>query len=71
MVDCRETLDATRTVGLTPHVVEKDHVPDWSLSGTHWQSDFAGHWIFKGAICLKFRKWVDILHSKSRRAMAA
>lgn len=53
MIDRREILDAASTLGLNPHVVEKDIVLGWVLAGIYHHEDLTDHWIFKGGTCLK------------------
>ncbi len=40
-------------LGLNPHVVEKDYVLGWILSGIYRHDALAESWIFKGGTCLK------------------
>ncbi len=53
MIDRREILDIAGTLGLLPHVVEKDYVLGWVLSGIYQHAALAENWIFKGGTCLK------------------
>ena len=53
MIDRREILDMAGTLGLLPHVVEKDYVLGWVLAGIYRQTALAERWIFKGGTCLK------------------
>ena len=53
MIDRREILDMADTLGLLPHVVEKDYVLGWVLAGIYRQTALAESWIFKGGTCLK------------------
>lgn len=53
MIDKREILDTATTVGLNPHVVEKDYVLGWLLWGIYNHDALADSWIFKGGTCLK------------------
>jgi len=53
MIDRREIIDAASTLGLNPHVVEKDLVLGWVLAGIYQHEALAAHWIFKGGTCLK------------------
>ncbi len=53
MIDRREILDIAGTLGLLPHVVEKDYVLGWILAGIYQQTALAKNWIFKGGTCLK------------------
>ena len=53
MIDRREILDIASTLGLLPHVVEKDYVLGWVLAGIYQQAAFVENWIFKGGTCLK------------------
>ena len=40
MIDRREILDTAGTLGLLPHVVEKDYVLGWILAGIAWCTVF-------------------------------
>ena len=53
MIDRREILDIAHTLGLLPHVVEKDYVLGWVLAGIYQHAALAENWIFKGGTCLK------------------
>lgn len=53
MIDRREILDTAGTLGLLPHVVEKDYVLGWVLAGIYQHAALAENWIFKGGTCLK------------------
>jgi predicted nucleotidyltransferase component of viral defense system len=53
MIDRREIIDMATTLGLTPHVIEKDYVLGWMLSGIYRHKALAKNWIFKGGTCLK------------------
>ncbi len=53
MIDRREIIDAATALGLNPHVVEKDYVLGWMLSGIYRHKALAENWIFKGGTCLK------------------
>ena len=53
MIGRREILDAAGTLGLLPHVVEKDDVPGWVLAGIYRRKPLAESRIFKGGTCLK------------------
>ena len=53
MIDRREILDIAGTLGLLPHVVEKDYVLGWVLAGIYQHAAIAENWIFKGGTCLK------------------
>lgn len=53
MIDKREIIDAASTLGLHPHVVEKDYVLGWLLWGISNHEALSGNWVFKGGTCLK------------------
>ena len=53
MIGKREILDVAATVGLNPHVVEKDYALGWTLAGIFAHPDLAESWVFKGGTCLK------------------
>ncbi len=53
MIDKREILDNATSLGLTPHVVEKDYVLGWLLWGIHNHEAIDESWLFKGGTCLK------------------
>lgn len=53
MIGRREILDAATTLGLNPHVIEKDYVLGWLLWGIHGHDALRERWIFKGGTCLK------------------
>ncbi len=53
MIDRREILDMAGTLGLLPHVVEKDYVLGWIPAGIYRQKALVENWIFKGGTCLK------------------
>ncbi len=53
MIDRREILDVSRSLGLLPRVVEKDYVLGWILAGIYRQTALSESWIFKGGTCLK------------------
>ena len=53
MIDRREIIDTATALGLAPHVIEKDYVLGWMLSGIYRHEALAGDWIFKGGTCLK------------------
>ena len=53
MIDKREILDNATSLGLTPHVVEKDYVLGWLLWGIHNHEAIGESWLFKGGTCLK------------------
>jgi hypothetical protein len=53
MIDKREIIDTATTLGLNPHVVEKDYVLGWLLWGIYNHDALAESWIFKGGTCLK------------------
>jgi predicted nucleotidyltransferase component of viral defense system len=53
LIDRREIIDAATALGLNPHVVEKDYVLGWMLSGIYRHKALAENWIFKGGTCLK------------------
>lgn len=53
MIDRREILDLAATLGLTPHVVEKDYALGWALAGIYAHPELAPTWVFKGGTCLK------------------
>ena len=53
MIDRREIIEAASTLGLNPHIVEKDLVLGWVLAGIYQHEALAPHWIFKGGTCLK------------------
>lgn len=53
MIDRREVLQLAETLGLQPHVVEKDYVLGWLLAGIHANDALREHWVFKGGTCLK------------------
>ena len=41
MIHRREILDVAHTLGLLPHVVEKDYVLGWVLAGIHQHAALA------------------------------
>ncbi len=53
MIDKREILAKAQQTSLTPHIVEKDYVLGWMLTGIYKHEDLAENWIFKGGTCLK------------------
>ena len=53
MIDRREAIDVAATLGLNPHVVEKDYVLGWVLWGISNHEALAESWVFKGGTCLK------------------
>jgi len=53
MIDRREIIDMASKLGLTPHVIEKDYVLGWMLSGIYQHEALAENWVFKGGTCLK------------------
>ncbi len=53
MIGKREILDVAATVGLNPHVVEKDYALGWALAGIFAHPELADSWVFKGGTCLK------------------
>lgn len=53
MIGKREILDVAATVGLNPHVVEKDYALGWALAGIFAHPELAASWVFKGGTCLK------------------
>jgi predicted nucleotidyltransferase component of viral defense system len=53
MIGKREILDIAATVGLNPHVVEKDYALGWALAGIYAHPELAESWVFKGGTCLK------------------
>lgn len=53
MIDKREIIDTATALGLTPHVVEKDHVLGWLLWGIRDHRAVGDRWAFKGGTCLK------------------
>ncbi|MEX2650433.1 MAG: nucleotidyl transferase AbiEii/AbiGii toxin family protein [Alphaproteobacteria bacterium] len=53
MIGKREILDLAATMGLNPHVIEKDYALGWALAGIFAHPDLAGSWVFKGGTCLK------------------
>jgi len=53
MIGKREILDVAATVGLNPHVVEKDYALGWALAGIFAHPELAESWVFKGGTCLK------------------
>ena len=53
MIDKREIIEAAATLGLNPHVIEKDYVIGWLLWGINDNDALAESWIFKGGTCLK------------------
>ncbi|MDE2824352.1 MAG: nucleotidyl transferase AbiEii/AbiGii toxin family protein [Chloroflexota bacterium] len=53
MIDKREILDEAGTLGLNPHVVEKDYVLGWLLWAVGNHDEISGNWVFKGGTCLK------------------
>ena len=63
MIDRREILDTAETLGLLPHVVEKDYVPGWIPAGMHRQKTLAESWMFKGGTCLKTYRFSEDLNS--------
>lgn len=53
MIPKREILDISSTVGLNPHVVEKDYALGWALAGIFNHRELTETWVFKGGTCLK------------------
>lgn len=53
MIDRREIIDIATKLGLNPHIVEKDYVLGWLLSGIYRHEALTESWIFKGGTCLK------------------
>jgi predicted nucleotidyltransferase component of viral defense system len=53
MIGKREILDVASTVGLNPHVVEKDYALGWALAGIFAHPELSETWVFKGGTCLK------------------
>lgn len=53
MIPRREIIEAASTLGLSPHVVEKDYVLGWLLWGIHDHDELRESWLFKGGTCLK------------------
>lgn len=53
MIDKREILESASTLGLLPHVVEKDYVLGWLLAGIDVHPELTDSWVFKGGTCLK------------------
>ncbi len=53
VIDRREIIDIATTVGLNPHVVEKDYVLGWMLAAIRAHPDIGDSWVFKGGTCLK------------------
>ncbi|MGH8551442.1 MAG: hypothetical protein ACRERU_23110, partial [Methylococcales bacterium] len=54
MIDKREIIDTATTLGLNPHVVEKDYVLGWMLWGIYnHEEQLSKSWVFKGGTCLK------------------
>ena len=53
MIHRREIIDMATTLGLNPHVIEKDYVLGWMLWGIYRHDELADKWIFKGGTCLK------------------
>lgn len=53
MIENKELLGVAQTLGLAPHVVEKDYVLGWILAGISANPEIAGSWVFKGGTCLK------------------
>lgn len=53
MINKRELLDNATTLGLGPHVVEKDYALGWVLAGIYAHAELADSWVFKGGTCLK------------------
>jgi predicted nucleotidyltransferase component of viral defense system len=48
-----EILAVADETGLTPQVVEKDHVLGWLLAGIDANASLSTCWVFKGGTCLK------------------
>ncbi|PJC51091.1 MAG: nucleotidyl transferase AbiEii/AbiGii toxin family protein, partial [Nitrosopumilales archaeon CG_4_9_14_0_2_um_filter_34_16] len=53
MIPKREILEIATNSNLTAHVVEKDYVLGWIISGINQHKDIGNTWIFKGGTCLK------------------
>lgn len=53
MINKDEILTLANETGLTPMVVEKDHVLGWLLGGVNANEALANSWVFKGGTCLK------------------
>jgi len=53
MIDKREILEISSSLGLQPSVVEKDYVLGWLLAGINAHPKLTDSWVFKGGTCLK------------------
>ena len=53
MLEKRELVDASRTLGISLATVEKDYIISWVLAAISSYPQLAGKWIFKGGTCLK------------------
>ncbi len=53
MITKNEILELATQANLQPHVIEKDYVLGWLLSGIHQDPTLRDAWIFKGGTCLK------------------
>lgn len=53
MITKRDIVTIATTLGLTPHVVEKDWALGWVLAGIAAHPETRDTWVFKGGTCLK------------------
>ena len=53
MIGKAELLGIASTLGLGPHIVEKDYALGWALAGIFAHEELAESWVFKGGTCLK------------------
>lgn len=53
MIGKPELLGIAWTLGLTPHIVEKDYALGWALAGIFAHKELTDSWVFKGGTCLK------------------
>lgn len=53
MINRQEVMDFSREFGLSAHIIEKDYVLYWLLSGIANHPELSTAWIFKGGTCLK------------------
>lgn len=53
MIGKAELMEMAGTVGLHPHVVEKDYALGWALAGIFNHPELTDSWVFKGGTCLK------------------
>ena len=50
MIGRQEILETAATLGLNPHVVEKDYVLGWVLAGIYQHASLAETYLFSGVV---------------------